>query len=424
MNRFSRYFYDLIILVLIFHISQASVLNSRYVLFGIGIILLIIYLFGKNHYNRKFIILTLIWMAINLVAGLLLRGSFPLIRIIINTVILLFVPYILLNIMGRHFWHRFEKMVFGLTLIAIPLYLLNILFSEAFNSLWAIFRPLTSESFGKVYPYWTSLFYVNAIGDASVTIPRNCGFMWEPGGFAMIAIWGMVHHLRNNGNKMDKKVVVYLLAIVTTFSTAGYLAIILVVASIYLRRLTVPNILMIGFILTFYFVYVYNLSFISDKINTYITDYREDELVYNEESGLIKVNRLRGAYYAFQDALKLPTGFGVISKADVDENVVIIYGTSGLGSLLAMWGFPMFIYLLYLLGRYIRIIGLQKISLLNFYLLYFALLIVFFSNPISRNVFVYFIFLTPIAFEKARTYAYPRKIAPSPEPAGTSTESQ
>jgi hypothetical protein len=399
----NSFFYDIIILILIFNISQASVLNSRYVPFALGIILIIINIYKNKNYNRGFITITTIWLVINILAAVLLTGNIPILRIIIDTVNLLFLPYLLLRIMGMRFWKRFESIVYLLTLISLPLYALNVIFLDFFNSLWPFFRAITSESFGEVYPYWTSLFYVNAIGDPSNSLMRSSGFMWEPGGFAMIIIWAIIYNLRNNGNKIDKKVIVYIIALITTFSTAGYLAIIFVIMSVYLKKLTLPNIIIMSILLVFYFLYVYKLGFMSEKINSYIVGYQDNELIYDNEGGYIKVNRLRGAYYDFKETLKFPTGYGVINKSDISVTKVIIYGTNGLGSLLVMWGFPMFIYLMVLTRRYINVIGPDKIKLINANLLLTSLLIIFFSNPISHNVFIYLILFTPVVMGKIKS---------------------
>jgi hypothetical protein len=402
----NSFFYDFIILILIFNISQASVLNSRFVPFALGVILIVINFFKNKKYNRSFITLTAIWLGINLLAAVLLTGNIPILRIIIDTVNLLFLPYLLLSLIGMRFWKRFESIVYLLTLISLPLYALNIIFLDFFNSLWPFFRAITSESFGEIYPYWTSFFYVNAIGDPSNTLMRSSGFMWEPGGFAMIIIWAIIYNLRNNGNKFDKKIIVYIIALITTFSTAGYLAIIFIVMSVYLKRLTLPNLIVISVLMVFYFTYVYKLGFMSEKINSYIVGYQDNELIYDKEGGYIKVNRLRGAYYDFQETLKFPIGYGVINKSDISATKVIIYGTNGLGSLLVMWGFPIFIYLMVLIRRYINVIGPDKIKLIPSNLLLTSLLIIFFSNPISHNVLIYLIFFTPLVMGKIKPTAY------------------
>jgi hypothetical protein len=410
-NTNTGFIYYLLILIIILNISQASVLNNPLIPFILGIFVFIIHFFQAKKFDRKFLVILIIWVLISLLASIILTGNIPFLRIINYTVFLIMMPYIMINLLGQKFWIIFEKIVFFLTSISIPLYALNAVFLTEFNNLWYIFRSFTGESFGMTYPYWSAFIYVNAIYDSSFGLVRNCGFMWEPGGYSLIIIWAIIYNLRNNGNKLDRKIIIYIIALVTTFSTAGYLAVVFVVMSVYLKKLTLPNIVMISLLSAFYIFYVYRLEFVSEKIDSYITGYQDNELKYDVDGGYIKVNRLRAAVYAFQDAARFPTGYGVIKKSDISETEVVIYGTNGLGSLLVLWGFPMFIYLMVLTRRYISVISTEKINVFNANLLYAAILIMFFSNPISQNIFVYFIFFTPLVIKKIPAFTGPVNIA-------------
>jgi len=407
----NSFIYDIIIFILILNISQASIFNIRYVPFFVGISLFISYLASGRKFNSKLYWILFIWLAINLVSALILTGSVPSIRIIIHTVNLLVLPYLLLSVLGIVFWIKFERIVYFLTFISIPLFILNIIFTDLFNSFWQVLRPITADSFGQAFPYWTSLFYVNAIIDDSINLIRNAGFMWEPGGLALIAIWGIVYNLSRNGNIINRRIIVYFIALATTLSTAGYLAIVFIVLAIYMKKFTLLNAVLLTVLMTVYFTYIYKLQFVSAKIDTYITDYKKDDLKFNKEIGFTKVNRLSGGYYALQETLKFPIGYGLTSKEDTGDQEDTIYGTNGLGSLLVMWGFPMFIYLIILTRRYIICISPYRMKQLQVNLLLIALLVMFFSNPISRSVLVYFIFITPLVLRKTNPSTY---ISPKP----------
>lgn len=399
-NKKTSFIYYILIFIIILNISQASIINEPLIPFFIGILLFIVHFFTRKTYDKIFITIVIIWLIICLLSSIVLTGNILILRIVNYTVFLLFTPYLLIKLLGKNFWVIFEKIIFILTLISIPLYILNALFLTEFNNLWHVFRHITGESFGISYPYWSSFIYVNAIYDPSFNLIRNCGFMWEPGSFSLMIILAIIYNLRNNGSKFSGKVIIYIIALATTFSTAGYLSIVFIILSIYLKKLSIPNIIMISVLLAFYFLYVYKLEFVSEKIDSYISGYQDNKLVFDEDGGYIKVNRLRGAYYAVQETLKFPTGYGVVKKSDISESEIVIYGTNGLGSLLILWGFPMFIYLLILARKYINVIGTDKINIFNANLLFVALMIMFFSNPISQNLITYFIFFTPIVYKK------------------------
>ena len=54
---------------------------------------------------------------------------------------------------------------------------------------------------------------------------RNCGFTWEPGGFACFLILAIIINLASNKFKIrNKSLMILILSLITTFSTTGYMA--------------------------------------------------------------------------------------------------------------------------------------------------------------------------------------------------------
>jgi hypothetical protein len=223
--------------------------------------------------------------------------------------------------------------------------------------------------------------------------------MWEPGAFAMMIVWAIIYNWSTKELKFNKRFFVYLIALITTFSTAGYFALIFLLASFYIRKINLLNTMGLALLIFLFSTYVYNLEFISGKINQYSIAYSVKDQETFQTEGTVKVNRFQGGKYAFQRSLKYPLGYGLVSSEEASEDVVH-YGTNGLGTLLEMWGIIGFIYLIKLLRQYIHLINNGKISNLTQIFFFIALLIMFFSNPISRNLFVYFIFITPLAMKK------------------------
>ncbi|NVO08502.1 MAG: hypothetical protein HXX16_00940 [Bacteroidales bacterium] len=313
----------------------------------------------------------------------------------IATIDIIFFPYILIKCFGPSFWNKFETYIFYLTLISIPLFLLNILFTNFFDSLSGYFNSITTQSLAANPNYWSSFFYVNAFIDNGYGIRRNCGFMWEPGGFALIIIFGMILNWLKNGVNIDKRSVVYTLALITTFSTAGYLALFFLVIAIYIKKITLVNSLIV---LSFFGIFgasIYNLGFMSDKINTNIEAYNENESKDSET----KVNRLLGAKNAILRTFRYPTGKGLLSGQDTDLlKTDLKDGTNGLGSLLETWGFFVFPFLLYLIYKFMKIYNYANLKRPTIVIFFIAFLIMLFSNPISMAVFLYIIIINALVF--------------------------
>lgn len=397
----------LMIILVIIHITSATILNNRYLPFILGVVLLVVHLFTNKVISKKFIYLVFIWVLVN-VANMIYFGTGMLIaRLAIITVNLLFLPYLLMSYVGKDFWVKFEQVVYLFTFISLPLYLLNIVFQSEFNNLQKYFEFLTIPSFLVNQNYWSIGLYVNAVSDNGYGINRNNGFMWEPGAFAMIIIWAMIYNWTSIESKLNRKLWVYLVALVTTFSTAGYLALVYVISAFYIKRFRLVNIFLLGATLFVFASYVYRLDFISGKINEYFEVYQDNNISYSQlrESNVVKVNRFQGGQQALIRTLQYPVGYGIVSQSDFSEDE-IIYGTNGLGSLLEMWGVAGFILLMVLLWKYLLTIQKTEIGKTSRLLFFIALLIMFFSNPVQRNVFAYLIFIYPFLFQATRIKKY------------------
>lgn len=374
------------------NIGQSSIIANKYLLLGMGIILLFLYWTVHQVFDRNFVLIIIIWVLINLFAGLFLVENLPIDRLILVTFNILILPYVILKYMGEGFWVRFENLVYIFSKISIPLFILNNIVQELFNSMHGVFFPLTLDSYSVNIGYWSALIYVNATAETILGIVRNNGFMWEPGAFAMILIWAIIYNWSVWGNKKLYRVYVYIIALLTTFSTAGYLALILVISGYTFNRLRPFNFLILIVLNIIFYTTVYELDFMKDKIDFYTMRFQEDPTGKTGYLGQ-KVNRFQGGGAALIRTLKYPMGYGVISYEDRND-INYSYGTNGLGSLLEMWGIPLFIYLMYLLWKYIVRINIQKYSFITSIMFFVAFLIMFFSNPIARNLLFYLLVIT------------------------------
>ena len=214
-----------IILLIIFDISKSSIIATRWVELSLVVFLLLLFIVYGKQFDKKVLYLFFVWVIINVFSMIFFGSQLIVPRIVRIFLTLLFLPYLVLKNFGISFWFKFERVIFSLTVISLPLYVLNIIFPEFFSSLQPIFKYLTRNAFyvaDSNSPYWSSIIYVNAIKIGSIF--RNCGFMWEAGSFAMIIVWAIIFNWLTLGAKFDKRFFIYLTALITTFSTAGYFA--------------------------------------------------------------------------------------------------------------------------------------------------------------------------------------------------------
>ena len=385
---------NIVIFILILDISRSSIMSSQWVEIGLVGLLLVLNIVRKKEINPKLFLIILVFFIVNIAGMIYANNVFSFFTVAKISITLIVLPYLLIKIFGAGLWVKVEKIVYILTIISLPLFLINVIFPQYFNELLPIFRYFTRDVFHKFdhsNPYWSAIVYVNAIADGGLY--RNSGFMWEPGAFAMIIIWAMSFNWLTNGMKIDKKFIIYFLALVTTFSTAGYLALFILFNAYYIRKLTFKNIAILIVSSIFFAIYIYQLDFMGKEINSYLQATRDNVLIYNRDYGAIKVNRIHVLIFDFARVIKYPFGYGYGNDSE-------IVAVNGLSSLLVMWGIPIFVYLIILIRRYFSIYNFYNLNGFSRTMFLLSLLVMFFSNPIDRTIFVYLIFTTAIFIGK------------------------
>lgn len=139
----------------------------------------------------------------------------------------------------------------------------------------------------------------------------------------------------------------------------------------------------------------------SGKVDKYMVAIDKGEASYSEGYNAIKLNRFQIALYDIKRVYKYPFGYGSLDRTGLEGKDVV--GTNGLSGLLRMWGAPAFIYMIILLSRYLFLLNFSQLSKLSIYFLLAGLLIMFFSNPLSRNIFIYLILITPLIYNVRKT---------------------
>lgn len=396
MNTFLK---NSLVIYTILIIGNSTSLTQKYFVIAITLLLLGYFFLKKMFFSHTIIRLFLAWGLINILALIINGGSnIPYFRIISFGIVYFLYPYLVLKLIGIEFWVLFEKWIYFFTKISIPLFAINFLDPGFFNSLHSVFSIFTNSTY--VYPYWSSLLYVNAIEmDGYI---RNSGFMWEPGAFSMMIVFAIIYYWLVNGVKYNKRFFIYLIALITTFSTAGYIAFAILIIGSTMKKFSLTSVLILSTFIFFFGNEIYKQDFLKGKLDLYVETFKENELKYSEHYELYKVNRLQGAYFSVIETIDYPLGYGVIAKKDY-SNEIEIYGTNGLGSMLKMWGVILFFYFMYLLRKILRVFDRCKTNRVLLFFMYTSLLVIFFSNPISRNIFIYLIILTPLLFKKEFT---------------------
>lgn len=378
--------------MLIADISRSSVLSSQYIEIGLGVLFFsMLIISGKKIPSKIYLFIGVVFL-VNLFALVFLGNEFNLIRLAKLSFILIVLPYAAIVSIGYSFWYRFEKVVFLLTLLSLPIFVFNALYSDFFNSLIIYFRHTTAQVFYEFSPnsnYWSAIIYVNSLNEGLLF--RNYGFMWEPGAFAMIIIWALVFNGLSNGIKFDLRFIIYSIALFTTFSTAGYFAYFFILSAKYVRTVSIKNIFLFTITIIIFVYFIYQLDFMAGKVTIYQENFSANLQGEDINSNALKVNRFQIFIYDIKDTLKYPFGHGF----NYDTEII---GVNGLSTLLKMWGIPIFIYLMVLLRRYFNLYNAAQNNTRVILLFFVSISIMFFSNPVDRSIFFYLLIFTPFTF--------------------------
>jgi hypothetical protein len=265
-------------------------------------------------------------------------------------------PYLVISVVKQEFFKIYEHIIYVFACISLPLFLVQ---AVAYYQLLSVLEKL--QGFLMIPPmenwreYANVIFFtVNRGTNVAGGALRNCGFAWEPGGFANFLILAIIINLaRNNFSfKNNFKLKILLITLITTFSTTGFLALGFVVLWFFFNS-NVKN----RIVLTPFFIIVLGsaifLPFMSEKISTLSTD---PQSILNEVSGRsfdtgnsYSIGRFAGLLMNFEDFKSHPIiGYGGHGEETwAAKNEVNVASINGLGRWLSMFGsigFMMFIF--------------------------------------------------------------------------------
>ena len=364
---FSKYIFILIVLLLV-------VKHNRYFTLGEGLIYYIFLIFYAS-----------IFVFQKLVLGFV---SFPSVIAFLTRITL---GYIVIRYIGVNFKLAFFHIIFFVSFISLFGYLWNIL---GLDIPPIYFTEQTNYSYNNSSRN-IILFHQNGEGS------RNSGMFWEPGAFACYICLAFLFYLGNIKMLFKEhlfKVVVILLALITTYSTTGYIVLFIIgVATIYIEysqkygAFVLP--VLVSFALIGYITYE-STDFLKEKID------HQFQNASDRDEGEFGPDRLSALYFDIHYITKHPLiGNGFHSQtrfADHPElqNEELGHG-NGFSDFLASMGFLSLMFYSFYILKYNKahpvvfvitiLILLQGEPLLN-YPLFLSLPFIFIYDIYNRRI--------------------------------------
>ena len=385
---------NFLILLIIFITANASSLLTDSFILVISIFLGFIFFLKRYKIDKIIIIVIIYFLFINLISFYYNKTTFNKITFL-GFILKIIYSYFLLKIIGENIFYKLEKIIFLLTLISIPIFIIQFFFPSLFYSLSNILNFITRDEQKKIGG-WYVIFYM-----FSAWFPhRNSGFMWEPGAFAFMILLGMSIYFSYYGKIIiNKRIIVYIIALILTFSTMGYLALFLLLTYYFVQR---KKFIFIIFALPFLVPLLkqfFLLDFIAPKLNLYFHTLGNYYNVRGAE--YIKGSRFTYFLFAIQQTLIWPLGYGIVPSKNMFHSFYsMVNGVGTISKILIYWGWIGIIFFVFSIIKFYKVLFNKFDN--NIIIVSIILLIAFFSNPLEKSPILFIILFYPYIYRNLK----------------------
>lgn len=237
--------------------------------------------------------------------------------LMVGYVIRIFFAYFTIRVIGVDFGKYVVNIIYFFAVVSfffyVPLSLFPGLQNITTSLYYNVFKGL------EVYPdnfriniiLYTPDYWLNWIP------PRNAGPFWEPGGFATFLVVAIILNFYETKKMFDKKNIIFVIALLTTFSTAAYILLSLILVLFFLSKRNFRSIaIALPFIIFLSYFGYYQIPFLQEKIESQYTEFSLYSNAYSERT------RLASTYYDIQAIMKNPIiGKGRVERDEFERDV-------------------------------------------------------------------------------------------------------
>lgn len=368
------------------------------------ILLFAVFLYRSKKLDLEVFIVIFVAFIIMLFQGL--KFSFSGYTFLTFSVFSILTPYLFLKVVGLDFLKKASQLIFIFALISLPIYVLQIsvpYFASAIESIELLINPFSSLPERKSLVIYTiSTHEIDGVGNG---ILRNFGMYHEPGAFATFLTFALGTNLLLKQKLSSKKNIILIVSMVTTFSTAGYIALTILLIAYFVKTYSRKSsvLIMLSIVAIPVILKIYSLPFIEAKIEEKV------ETEINQSLSTPTSGRILGARKALYVLEKYPIwGRGLISASRESDISSPEYAGYGFMVFFSQLGIPFsLIFLVYF------IIGITFNKLLikdySFFLLLYLIanMINLFSQKfIGDAFFIVFFFIGLLPYYRKLSYKY------------------
>ncbi len=191
-----------------------------------------------------------------------------------GTLIRIFLSLFVASLLRDKFSGYYVNILYFFSIISFLFFIPSLLVPAFFNffvsSVCPFFTPLTVDPDGFYIVWPTNILF--CFHECVLTEFRNPGPFWEPGLFAVFLNLALILNLIKEKKLWTRKNTVLILALITTFSTAGYIAFFVLLISFYLvDQSMIKKILLTAILLPVLLTLYFSLEFLHTKVEENIS---------------------------------------------------------------------------------------------------------------------------------------------------------
>ncbi len=353
MNRFNGYFLTFMLIALTGIPAFYKDPMHDIILIILFVYSYFLFFISKLKFNKYFYYYILFYLIISLLQAFF--SDSQLITFIGFTLVIL-TCFFIVKLTGKNFPLYYVQILYVLTIISFVFYLPSLIipgFQNYFLTNVTDYFKLPYQGLSIYAPAPNIILYTfNSAPAYGLEFIRNSGAFWEPGAFAGFLIIALLLNLIHGKNLKDKKNLFFIIAIISTFSTTGYLALLFLLFS-YFFHLSIgfKKYIVLFLILIIAIISFYSLDFLSDKVGSQFTNAE-----YGNANNLGS-NRFGSAYLDWLKIRESPLiGFGKTDQqvAEYSFQEVYFHRNNGLTELMVKFGFIGFIFYMFFLYIFLK----------------------------------------------------------------------
>ncbi|MFC1785610.1 hypothetical protein ACFL0J_08315 [Candidatus Neomarinimicrobiota bacterium] len=176
-------------------------------------------------------------------------------------------PYLALVLIGRSFLVTYVRVMYIIAIISFLFYVPSIIVPGFENYLIDQIATIFKQQPRNTFYIYSPNFILYTINPHGGVFYRNSGPFWEPGGYVCFLILALIFNIIINRTIFKRKNLIFFIAIITTFSTTGYIALIfLVIGYLIIQRKLINYLILLPVFVIISYISFTTLDFLKDKI--------------------------------------------------------------------------------------------------------------------------------------------------------------